>query len=535
MPNYGFTVNADGNVNEIMAKMQAAVSSFGGTVSQTTSKVKNEFSQMSGSVGSSLGGVVSSLKGVFAGLAILQGVKSFLQMGVEAEQTAMSFEVFLGSAEKAKDMVGQLKKMGASTPLETTDLNNAAKVLLNFNVSANEVMGDLKMLGDTASGNAQKFESMTRAFAKTSAAGKLTGEDLNMMIDAGFNPLLEMYRTTGISVEELRKRMEKGQISVAMVKNAFKTATSEGGNFYQMMDKQSQTLGGMWSTFMDGLKEPLYALFDVLAPILKDILTGTTKAIEALKELFSSSSAGATALRAILVTVIAALAVYYTYQAIIASWTAIVTAATWAWNAAMAANPLTWIILLIVALVAAVALLWDKFEGFRAVIGGVFGFFKQQITTVMHAFTNFAQIIDDIFHGRFAKAFQNGKKLINDFKNDVTTGMVDAIKKGADAAAKSEFKFGDLLKVGTGQGGPSKDFGSGTGKGGGVTQNAINTSQLAGAKGGLGEAKVINIKIDTMQKIVTTDNKQLRQRGQDAVEVMLRTVNNIAYSSSQTQ
>jgi tape measure domain-containing protein len=65
--------------------------------------------------------------------------------------------------------------------------------------------------------------------------------------------------------------------------------------------------------------------------------------------------------------------------------------------------------------------------------------------------------------------------------------------------------------------------------------DAINTSALGGAKGGLGEAKVINIKIDTMQKILTTDNKQLKARGQDAVEVMLRTLNNVAYSQSATQ
>jgi hypothetical protein len=72
--------------------------------------------------------------------------------------------------------------------------------------------------------------------------------------------------------------------------------------------------------------------------------------------------------------------------------------------------------------------------------------------------------------------------------------------------------------------------------GGGHDQaNAINTAALGGARGGLGEAKVINIKIDTMQKIVTSDNKQLKARGQDAVEVMLRTLNNIAYSQSSTQ
>lgn len=536
MSTYGFTVKADGNVDEIMKKMQEAVSSFGATVSQTTSKVKNEFSQMSGGVGSSLGSIGGAIKGVLGGLLAFQGVKSFLQMGVDAEQTAMSFEVFLGSAEKSKKMVSDLKQMANITPFETSDVNDAAKMLLNFGISANSVMDDLHMLGDASGGNAEKFKSMTYAFAQMSASGRLMGQDLMQMINAGFNPLQEISRTTGKSMADLKKQMEDGQISVKMVEDAFKTATGEGGKFHNMMQKQSETLGGRWSTFIDELKGPLLDLFNVLSPILKNVLTATSKAIAWLKEMFTSSSTGAKVFRTVLMTVVGALAIYYTYQALVASWSAIVTAATWAWNAALLANPLVWIIGAILALVAVIMICWDKFEGFRKVIGGVFGFFKQQIMTVVHVFTNFAQIVDDIFHGRFKQAFQNGKKLFNDFKNDVTTGMVDAIKKGADAAGKSEFKFGDILKFNTGQGGPSKEGQGGQGgPGGAVTKNAFNTSALAGAKGGLGEAKVINIKIDTMQKIVTTDNRQLKQRGQEAVEAMLRTVNNIAYSQSQTQ
>ena len=328
--------------------------------------------------------------------------------------------------------------------------------------------------------------------------------------------------------------MADGGITVKMVEDAFASATGEGGKFHDMMKKQAETVGGKWSTLMDNLKEPLFALFTTLTPMLKGIIDGVTKAMEFLKDLFTSSSTGAKIFRTVLTSVVAVLGVYYTYLALSASWTAIVTAAQWLWNAALAASPIVWVISGIIALIAAVMLLWDKFKGFREFIGGFGAYWKQSIATLVHAFTNFAQIIDDIFHGRFKKAFENGKKLINDFKNDVTTGMVDAIKKGAEAAGKSEFKFGDLLKFNTGQQGPSNGFGA-AGKAAGVTQNAIDTSKLSGAKGGLGEAKVINIKIDTMQKITTSDNRDLPKRGQDAVEVMLRTVNNIAYSSSQTQ
>lgn len=537
MPNYGFTVKADGNVDEIMKKMQSAIESMGATVTRTTKKVKEEFSGLSGWIRKSADDIAGSLKSAFAAFAIFQGVKAFLKMGSDAEQTAMSFEVFLGSAEKAKNMVAQLKDMAAVTPFETQDVNEAAKVLLNFGIDANSVMGDLQMLGDVSAGNAEKFQAMTLAFSQASSNGKLMGQDLMQMINAGFNPLQEISRTTGKSMADLKAQMEKGQITVKMMQDAFKSATSEGGKFHNMMKKQSETLGGQWSTFIDNLKGPLLELFNVLNPILKNILQNTTKAIEWLKEMFTSSSGGAKIFRTILLTVVSALAIYYFYQTVIATWSAIVTAATWAWNAALAANPIVWIIAAILALVAVIMILWDKFEGFREVIGGVFGFFKQEIMTTIHLFKNLGQIVWDIFTGQWKKAFEDGKKMINDFKNDVTTGMVDAVKKGAEAAKNSDFKFGDLLKINTGQTGPSKDFGTTGGKNGpgGITQNAINTSQLSGAKGGLGEAKVINIKIDTVQKVVTSDNRDLKRKGQDAAEVILRAVNNIAYSQSHTQ
>lgn len=536
MPSYGFTVKADGNVDEVMKKMQAAIEGMGATVTRVTKKVKQEFSGLGGWIKKSADDIAGSLKSAFAAFAIFEGVKSFLKMGSDAEQTAMSFEVFLGSAEAAKNMIGQLKQLANTTPLETSDVNEAAKTLLNFSIDANDVIGDIKMLGDVSGGNAEKLKAMTLAFGQASSNGKLMGQDLMQMINAGFNPLQEISRTTGQSMTDLKAKMEKGQITVKMMQDAFKSATGEGGKFHNMLNKQAQTLGGQWSTFIDGIKEPLLELFNILNPILKSILTNVTKAIEFLKGLFTSSSAGAQAFRVILLTVISALALYFTYQALVASWSAIVTAATWLWNAALAANPLVWIIAAILALVAAIMILWDKFEGFRAVIGGVFGFFKQEIMSTIHLFKNLGQIVWDIFTGQWKKAFEDGKKMISDFKNDITTGMVDAVKKGAEAAKNSDFKFGDLLKVNTGQTGPSQGFGAAGKNGvGGVKQNAINTSQLSGGKGGLGEAKVINIHIDTMQKVYTTDNRNLKERGQDSVEVMLRTVNNISYSQSQTQ
>jgi hypothetical protein len=110
----------------------------------------------------------------------------------------------------------------------------------------------------------------------------------------------------------------------------------------------------------------------------------------------------------------------------------------------------------------------------------------------------------------------------------------EGIVKGAEDAGNSKFKFGDLLSFNTGQKGKE---GTGTPQGrNAVKDAAVNTSNLSGASGGLGQAKVINIRIDTMQKIEHVNGgKELAEKGQNAIEVMVRTLNNLAYSQSSSQ
>ena len=107
------------------------------------------------------------------------------------------------------------------------------------------------MLGDATGGKAQNLLQMSLAFGQMASTGRLMGQDLLQMINAGFNPLKEISRTTGEDVIELKKKMEKGGISLEMVKNAFRTATSAGGSFNQGMEKASKTLSGLFSTMLD--------------------------------------------------------------------------------------------------------------------------------------------------------------------------------------------------------------------------------------------------------------------------------------------
>jgi tape measure domain-containing protein len=226
--------------------------------------------------------------GFSAPLALASG--GAIKLAADLEQTKIAFEVMTGSAEKASRMVENLQKMGAKTPYESKDLLESAKTLMLFGVQTEKVEGMLQMLGDVASGSSDKLKSLSLAFAQVQSTGRLTGQDLLQMINAGFNPLQIISEKTGKSMAELKEQMSKGAISADAVTQAFKVATSEGGRFFGMMDKQSKTTLGRFSTFMDNVKLALTNLGNALLPFankILDMLVPVTEALSNLADWFS--------------------------------------------------------------------------------------------------------------------------------------------------------------------------------------------------------------------------------------------------------
>lgn len=258
------------NVGNIKVKLSMDKSAYEAGIKSATGAIK----QLSGALGA-LGIGFSALKLVEAGKNAIKASSNF-------EQANISFEVMLGSAEKAQKLVRDLEQMGNVTPFETQDLLEASKVLLNFGVSLEEIMPDLQMLGDISGGNKDKMQSLTLAFAQMSSAGRLMGQDLLQMINAGFNPLQVMSEKTGKSMAELKEAMGKGQISVNAVRQAFVDATSEGGRFYGMMDKQSQSLEGLSSTMNDAYTLMTRSISDLALPLLKEQVVEITNVINGL-------------------------------------------------------------------------------------------------------------------------------------------------------------------------------------------------------------------------------------------------------------
>lgn len=228
--------------------------------------------------------IESALKkaGAAVGLAFsLDQIKSFagevLNVRGNMESLQTSFTVLLGSAQKGHELFEQLREFGATTPLKLPDLAKNAQTLLGFGIQAKDVMGILKDIGNISMGDAQKMESLTLAFSQATSAGKLQGQDLLQMINAGFNPLNEMAKITGKSMGELKDEMSKGQISAEMLRQAYAHAAGEGGMFNGMLEKQSKNINGAKSNLDDAIEMAYNDLGQKLEPA---VMTGINLAEE---------------------------------------------------------------------------------------------------------------------------------------------------------------------------------------------------------------------------------------------------------------
>lgn len=127
-------------------------------------------------------------------------VKSGVDYNATMESYLTNFKVMLGSEEAAATKLSEIRKMAASTPFSLDDLTSGTQTLLQFGIAADDTTGVLQRLGDISLGNAEKLQTLTRAYGKMSSAQKVTLENVNMMIDAGFNPLNQICDATGESM-----------------------------------------------------------------------------------------------------------------------------------------------------------------------------------------------------------------------------------------------------------------------------------------------------------------------------------------------
>lgn len=196
------------------------------------------------------------------------GLAAMANAGMTQQQHRVKYQTLTGSESAGNALMGNLQNMAAKSPYRQDDVFESGTVLKGFGLSDNDTVSIMKMLGDVAMGSGNKLKELALVMGKVNTTGYLQGDELNSLIEKGFNPLNVIAQKTGKSYAELKKAMEKGAISSAMVTDALHSVTSEGGIFYNMTEKLSETFGGKLSTFLDNFSITLSKLGEVVLPFL---------------------------------------------------------------------------------------------------------------------------------------------------------------------------------------------------------------------------------------------------------------------------
>lgn len=295
MANLHFDITGDNG--SLLRSLQQAQNSIHATISAIeggSKAVDKEMKDMGNSVEQTFQRIAKVAGGIFAAQQVKEYMSQVIDVRKEFQSIELSFKTLMGSEEAGKKLFQDITQFATTTPMLEKDLAKAAQTLLGFNIEANKVMPVLRQIGDISMGDSQKMESLTLAFAQASSTGKLMGQDLLQMINAGFNPLSEISRTTGRSMEDLKDAMSKGEISVEMLQNAFKTATDEGGKFHGMLNGMAQGMQGAFSN-LEGAIQKFYN--DAGQKIEGPLVEGANLATEAVNTLAENIDAISTAVQ----------------------------------------------------------------------------------------------------------------------------------------------------------------------------------------------------------------------------------------------
>ena len=331
-------------------------------------------------------------------------VKSGLDYNAQMESYLTNFKVMLGNEQLAAEKLEEIRKMAASTPFSLSDLTEGTQTLLQFGIAADDTTGVLKRLGDISLGNADKLQTLVRAYGKMSSAQKVTLENVNMMIDAGFNPLNQICDATGESMSALYKRISDGKVSFNELEAAVAAATSEGGQFYNGMLEASQTFNGRLSTLKDNVAALTGELTSGLFSALGDIIVKANELVVSITEDDAKMAALKETIGVLTAAVVAVTAAVLSYKATVAAATAITalhTAATTAMAAAhkaaaagatglqvaqaalntvLSANPIG---LVVAALAAGLVTAYHTSETFRSAVDSAFSAIQKTASNVI--------------------------------------------------------------------------------------------------------------------------------------------------------
>lgn len=338
------------------AESRRILQGIGQTAVDEGARIDNSFRK----IGQTIAGVfaVSQIKNFVTQVAVVRG---------EFQQLEIAFKTMLGSAGQAEALMAQLVKTAATTPFNLKDIGQAAKQLIAYGVSADEVNRTLIRLGDIAAGLSIPIKDLAYLYGTTMVQGRLYTEDFNQFLDRGIPIIGELSKQFGVAENQVKQLVEDGKVGFPEIQKAIENLTNEGGRFGGLMEAQSKTITGQISNIEDAIDTMFNAIGQQNEGIINDVLKLTSTLIEnwqTVGNVLLTVIATFGAYKAAVIAVAAAhklMNIWGSVQAFLSLTTSIRSAkdAMLLFNMAVKANPLGLVLSVVAAAVSAFALFKD--------------------------------------------------------------------------------------------------------------------------------------------------------------------------------
>ena len=270
----GFKATLDiDDFNVSAATMERHIKDFSNTAAQEAAAVEDSFQQMAEKAG-------QYISYYLIGQGMNNLVSSIVSVRGQFQQLELAFGTMLGSTAKATDLMQQMVDTAAKTPFDLMGVAEGAKQLLAYGVSADKVNDTLVRLGNIASGLSIPLNDIVYLYGTTMVQGRLYAQDVRQFTGRGIplvKELAEKYHTTADNINAM---VSAGKIGFPDVEEVLNKMTNAGGQFYQLMEKQSSSLTGQIANLEDAWDSALNSFGEQTEGALSAGIQGATYVVE---------------------------------------------------------------------------------------------------------------------------------------------------------------------------------------------------------------------------------------------------------------
>ena len=414
-----------------------------------------ELKKTTKSATSTLKNIGKLVAGIGIGKMASDFIKTGIQFNAEIEKYQSALMTLTGSAEKANQIINNIKQDAAKTPFDVKGLTQANQLLISAGLEADDARKTILALGDAVSatgGGSDELSRMAVNLQQIKNLGKATSVDIKQFAMAGIDIYGLLADYLGITKQEAAGMAVTWEnLNGALIK-----ASQNGGKYFQAMERQSRTLNGQWSTLKDNFNEfagkaltpVVNILKNHLLPAINDILTGGEK----IKQWIKEHETGLTILAGVIGTLTAAIVANTIAKNLdlIVIWayvtaTNVAAAATTAFTTVLGfLTAKTTLVILAIGTIITIGILlvknWDKVkEGLGNAINGIKEFFTnlgahigEKIEAIKNHLGQFGQKLHELVTVKIPQVINNISKFFSELPGKIWEHLVNAVIKFAD-------------------------------------------------------------------------------------------------------